>query len=516
MKFPQRIRARNLKFGLLIIPMVAVLNLLSKLPVYPDEEQWLYVNSRQQTDGTMQYLFPVCTEGFRLSQPVIWLPIRFIEWLTYSRLDLINNIRLVGAAQGIILLIVLRIFVTRFAKNEKIAGPIVFSGLLLGLLPFLLILNRPEQLLIILFLVSLIAADIISCTNNGKILFLNLTWFIFLILSLPAIHAKGTLFTVIAVAFFLIVNFQNQKISSMIIVILGSYSSIISMGIWSKRTHCPESKFLSQVFSDITLNPTQLDGDSLKKIAGNIIRTPKYILHLFYQDQYQSDWLAQRNSVGSAFQILANLALLVAVLIITYAVVQNFRRIGLNISLWGKSEYLTSLFLLTIISLAVLQRTKNFYDSYLPAVMFLLAGTLSISSLDRIKYRKVVSLSLVLTLLTTPAFFQTVSALPKSQKASAQVSKSVLISECRISKEQLQSGGFILDSSLIKLFWDTPRTIYSGYIWGWWGQDVDDTKLIARLKPSAIIVINDGSLEKEAGDVEIGDYICRNVNIAPN
>ena len=32
--------------------------------------------------------------------------------------------------------------------------------------------------------------------------------------------------------------------------------------------------------------------------------------------------------------------------------------------------------------------------------------------------------------------------------------------------------------SLIQLFWDTPRTIYSGYIWGWWGQDVDDKKLI--------------------------------------
>jgi len=506
---------KSLRFAFSFFGFIAIIIIIKKLPVYPDEEQWLYVNSRQIVDGTMQYLFPVCSQGFQITQPYIWAPIRLVESFLYSHLGLINHIRVIGVIQAGILIIVLRKFLQIFARNFEIARIVLFALFLLGLLPFLVLLNRPEQPLLILFLCSLIASYRIKESSEKYVGIINYLWLALLILSMPAIHAKGSLFATVGVAFFLILNFYRKKILSMTLIIIGTYSITISMGVWSKRTDCPESAFLTQIFSDISINPTRLDLSSIWKIAGNIARTPKYIFHLFYQNQYQSDWLAQRNSVSFAFQFLANSAVVLALVFITYLLLLHLKKIRFEKQARKESDYLIFLFIMTIVALAVLQRTKNFYDSYLPAVMFALVGVLTIPESMNVKLKRLVSGSLVLVLFTAPAFMQTVSALPSPKSDSKEILRLKLINECGITKEQLSEGGFILDGSLIPLFWSTPRIIYSDYIWGWWGQDVNDLELITRLNPSVILVKNDGTITKSNNDVVIGDYICRNITFYP-
>jgi len=147
-----RAKLRQILLALCVFPVVGLVALLKRLPVYPDEEQWIYVNSRQFTDNTMQYLFPVCREGFQITQPLIWYPVRFLEWFLYSHLGLVNQIRAVGLAQAIITLMLLLKFLNLYARHLRQAQLVLLSGMMIGLLPFLLALNRPEQLLLILFL----------------------------------------------------------------------------------------------------------------------------------------------------------------------------------------------------------------------------------------------------------------------------------------------------------------------------------------------------------------------------
>ena len=160
--------------------------------------------------------------------------------------------------------------------------------------------------------------------------------------------------------------------------------------------------------------------------------------------------------------------------------------------------------------LTTLQRTKNFYDSYLPILLILSAAIIvqkkkPINSFGRIKnfQRAIIFLSL-------PAFIWTNSNFVKLDPQQNKISYTSLIQKCEITNYQLARGGFIIDGSLTKYFWASPNLIYSNYVWGWWAQDVDAEKLIARMKPPVIIVRNDGTLRRNTSDSIDGDFLCRN------
>ena len=56
----------------------------------------------------------------------------------------------------------------------------------------------------------------------------------------------------------------------------------------------------------ITLNPTDLRMGTFRMIAGNVIRTPKYLLNSLYQYEYQSNWLAQQGRIPLIAIVIAN------------------------------------------------------------------------------------------------------------------------------------------------------------------------------------------------------------------
>jgi hypothetical protein len=87
-----------------------------------------------------------------------------------------------------------------------------------------------------------------------------------------------------------------------------------------------------------------------------------------------------------------------------------------------------------------------------------------------------------------------------------------IVSECGITSKQIATGNFILDPSLTRYFWNSPRFIYSSYIWGWWAQDLNVDEILDKIKPSVIIVRNENLLKPLAGDVIVGDFYCRNLS----
>ena len=502
-------KSRRILLPLTVIPAVGLVALLKCLPVYPDEEQWIYVNARQFTDNTMQYLFPVCREGFQIAQPLIWYPIRCLEWILYSHLGLVNQIRAVGLAQAIITLLLLMKFLNIYARDLRQAQLVLLSGMMMGLLPFLLVLNRPEQLLLILFLSFLnLSSTYKSSLQVWKKLALA-ALVALLILSMPAIHPKGSLFAAMGTAIFIFVVKGNTRFAKVAVFTSACFSIAVSTQVWSLRTLCPESEFLTRTFGDITVNPTQLDASIFRKIIGNIIRTPKYLLNMMYQNTYQSDWMAQRNMVPTFLLVLANIALFLFATLLIYSVYKFVLRGSFRKSDIDDSKFISLVFISGFGVLSILQRTKNFYDSYLPAILILLAVAITINFTR--KWRNLKFMLVLSVTISIPALLFTANGFPKVGAPSTEILAKRIIKECEITKSQIEKGNFVIDGSLSTPFWESPRFIYAGYLWGWWAQDVKAEELIRELNSPVVIVRNEKLLSEMEGDVITEGYLCRNI-----
>jgi hypothetical protein len=478
--------------------------------VYPDEEQWLYVNSRQSIDHLMQYLFPVCEKGFQLSQPILWGPIRTLNWIVYSYFSQIMNLRVVGLLQALLFLFVYWKFLGFFARNGKQAKTIAFGVFCLGLIPFLLILNRPEQQLTLLFFCALnISVSMNKTASLTKQIIFGIIFTLFVV-SMPAIHPKGLLFSLAVCAISLLGGSKKTFWLSTFAGIAGAISSINSIQVWSTRTSCEQSGFLNSIFQTITINPTDLDSDSARMVAGNLIRTPKYLINIFYQNNYQSNWLAQKSQIPIAYQVLADAVMITVVAFILLSLFLHFVNTFRKKEKFSKVDYISVVFVGMFGVLTTLQRTKNFYDSYLPIILLLSAAIIVRREQHLISHEKLKKSLAVGIILTLPAFISTSLNFIETDAQQQKTTYKLILQDCGITDDELSRGGFIIDGSLTKYFWASPKFIYSSYVWGWWAQDVDAEKLIKRLNPPVVIVRNDGTLIKKTSDSVVNDFLCRN------
>lgn len=494
------------------IGVFSVFALLRRLPVYPDEEQWLYVNSRQSIDHLMQYLFPVCEEGFQLNQPILWAPIRGLNWLIYTYFSQIMNLRAVGLVQALLFIIMYWKFLGFFARNGKEAKTIAFGALCLGLIPFLVILNRPEQQLALLFFCALnISVSLNKSTSlTRQIIFGGL--FTLLVVSMPAIHPKGSLFSLAVCAISLLGASKKTFWLSIPACLAGAISSFNSIEVWTTRTSCEQSGFLNSIFQTITINPSELHSSSARMVAGNLIRTPKYLINIFYQNNYQSNWLAQKSQIPIAYQILADAALIIVVSLTLLSLFLHFANAFRKREKLNQVDYISIVFIGMFGVLTTLQRTKNFYDSYLPIILLLSAAIIVRREGHLISHEKIKKSLAVVIILTVPAFISTSINFIETDVREQKTTYKLIVQECGITEDELSKGGFIIDGSLTKYFWASPKFIYSSYVWGWWAQDVDAEKLIKRLKPPVIIVRNDGTLIRKTSDFVVKDFLCRKQN----
>lgn len=495
--------------GAILSFSIALALLLNRLPVYTDEEQWIYINARQYTDHTMQYLFPICNKGFQIDQPIVWYPIRAVLWFLYSHLGLVGHIRIIGVVQAAITILVIRQFLRFYSRNAKQGQTLFFSGVCVGLIPFLIVLNRPEQPLLIMFISALNFTYIYQQSSTHKKKFALFSFLVLMLISMPAIHPKGSLFSLLALSCFILISKNSSLVSKLMITILTLYSAIISVDIWSRRTYCPRSKFLTKTFENITLNPSQFDTHSLRLILGNIARVPKYLINMMYQNSYQSDWLSQENKVSTPPLILANIGVIMIAILLMYVIFTSLRLKSFHELLVDKTKVVVLALIFGFSVLAILQRTKNFYDSYLPAMFLLLGASLLINfSQEKWKKQKVLLLSIALTI---PSFLLTAQNFRADSHFNHETLTKKIIKECGISNEQLKEGGFVIGSPMSRTFWDTPRFIYSDYLWGWWSQDVDAEEFIREAKPSVIIVSRETPLRTQKNDVYVEGYVCRNI-----
>ena len=116
-------------------------------PIYGDESDWKLISSRFLLDQKkLVYFFPACLNSFVLEAPISWYPGRLLDSLIYQGAHDHAQLRIVGIAQYIFLITIFwQIAYLRTNLGMLRSFLFVVAFLSIGVLPVLLIFNRPEQ-----------------------------------------------------------------------------------------------------------------------------------------------------------------------------------------------------------------------------------------------------------------------------------------------------------------------------------------------------------------------------------
>src|SRR5262245_36324016 len=123
------------------------------VPIYTDEIAWRVMQARVGLDGLADSnLYPTCGPAFDVAPPAFTLPFRLAAGMVYADFGRPWRLRAIGIAVALVWLAMLAALLPRALgwspPGWRLVGAV--AGVLgLGLVPFLLVLNRPEQLMLV-------------------------------------------------------------------------------------------------------------------------------------------------------------------------------------------------------------------------------------------------------------------------------------------------------------------------------------------------------------------------------
>ena len=290
-------KAKYVFLGIFLAGFVISLLSALQLAIYSDEVQWKLTVSRYFLDGgKLIYLFPACDKGWLLPIPITWYPGRILDDLFYSNASSPEKLRYYGWFIFLALIFLWAWIFHRISNISKLNCFLFVSSFFsLGMLPYLMVLNRPEQSL--LLWTSLALAINIFLTPHKKIPFIGRIFLLFLFILLGFLmassHPKGVYFFPL-----LIIIFRAAEKS---FVFLGIYLSALvfsafeTMTLWKLRTTCDESPWLTKLMSGFSVQPDLAISNPLAFLQTgyeNLKRWNDYFDPVAFHVNYQSQWFS--------------------------------------------------------------------------------------------------------------------------------------------------------------------------------------------------------------------------------
>jgi hypothetical protein len=283
--------------GLAIGSLSGSLGLATFLPVYTDEVTSKLLDGRLFLDRWHQLtLVPQC--GASPSGPLflLMIPRLVIDSLIYGELTHPLIIRLIGIAMFVVLMIVLVVMMPRamlIPLDRVTVAAIAAAVAGLGVTPFLMVLNRWEQPLVLITTLLVLLPLVPSGTRphsprRGVIKAGGLVLLAVLFLSL---HPRAVLLTpVLAVGVWMMLPTLSQRLAGAASV--GALSAAFTI-YYHQRFQCPAAPGVRRIFESVVLpmdqvlHPLWLARDALS----NLRTVPQYWRNIRFAYWYASDWL---------------------------------------------------------------------------------------------------------------------------------------------------------------------------------------------------------------------------------
>ena len=288
----------NLKIGCLVVATV-IIGLIIYLgyfvPVYFDEVAYRLIHARFWLDGGYSVsVFPHCQKEVATKIPLVFIPYAILESWLYSSFSSLSQIRLMGIANFLLWLLVFFLLCKEFSTKSISRALdlflIGFFAITLGVLPLGLLLNRPEQTL----LLSVMLFFWLGIKQKGSTeqdLGLAASFF-FLSTFFFSIHPKTLLFLpfVLCSLWFLKVRPKTKGFLLFHVLLMAGNLYLYS----GQRVSCPLVKPIAEFNKTQMLTPTDLFENptvSLNQVARNLAQFKKYVQQTLFVSVYTAEWL---------------------------------------------------------------------------------------------------------------------------------------------------------------------------------------------------------------------------------
>lgn len=371
-----------------VVGAFAVTLLLSVfLPIYTDEVGWKILQARFFLDGGVNInLFPQCGAPFATAPAWFMVPARAFDAWLYGDLVPPLQLRFMGIASFLLWLAVAGWLLSR-AVGQTVGGlslvslTVAFVGL--GVMPFLMVINRPEQPLLI-GLTVLMLAPLVAANHRAR-------WprdaamaggTVALCVFLFSQHPKSLLFLpLMAAAIFFLV--ERWSLRAAAYVALG-YFALGTYGYWAARNQCPGDPVLAKAIATQLVPVSAILSDPLGsavRMADNALHSwqwPRSTLFWYY---YGSDWFPRTETLG-AVAIAVTIAGIVILSVLFLVIAIELGALGL--AAW-RGRVLSKRFVIalavvgSISALSMLQDYKGFYEAKLIMPLLMMTALIGLS-----------------------------------------------------------------------------------------------------------------------------------------
>jgi hypothetical protein len=518
------------------------------VPVYGDEPQWKLTVSRLFLDGgKLIYLFPACVDTFLLDPPLTWYPARWLDAWLYGDASNPFMLRQSGWLIFLVLVLVWSRFLSTNAKltwtNALLFVAAYFS---FGMMPYLMVFNRPEQSILIWLTLGLGVMYGAQKWPPSSLSAKGLITVIFGLLTclIAAAHPKGLYFLpVIWVLCWLSIRSSPLLGGLSALMALTSWQTIT---FWKKRTFCTESDWLTGLFAQFTVQPQLLktsprsfldsginnlfhwrlyiDGAqfktgamakaidanlphlSLVEFAQQIVWLPLAACACLLAINAIESILIQYQKGKRLMPILVALILLFVSALFISNRFAGFGFITLGLILFGVllftllrsknySLAIASILSLSLMLLMFMQTLKNFYETTIVWPIFLLITIFSFNASST--WSKKFLCHWILPILFVGVGISTygryiVSADYASAWRASRLEKIALQSKLlSFAKEVCDinpiATKLVLDDDTYPSFWSSPSPLLTAYVYGWWSQGTDYRRTLALQSPEGLV-----------------------------
>lgn len=520
----------------------------SFLPIYTDEIAVKIATGRLLNDGfELISLFPQCGAAFSLPVPFTWIPARFLDWMIYGNLSEPIFLRLIGIMVLVAWLGALGWFAKSHLKTEisllRIMGGLV-AFVSLGVLPFLLVLNRPEQSLLIGITYFCLLPFILAryqFKSNWVWALLTLS-FLLVASYIFSSHPKTFFFLPLIIVSALHFGFSSRRIVLGISLFAGlAWISYDSLTFWSNRIYCSDAPLVNGIFKSISLSFESLftqPGQFLLGGLDNVIHSKEYIKNLLFQQRYQSDWLPSNSDqkLGGAVASINYAMKAIFVLGFGYVIVALTNRVRADFHdrKLVPQTIIPAALLIGVFFYTFFLAGKNFYESslVLPLALLLIVLLFPLSGpstfLNR-SYSFIFGILLITSIVSQINLIRSFTAyIPYPWITGGQVSgQDLSISPFKFSKkrdEMIDAAALcgiranhynphlVIDDLTYFTFKNAYKPFHVLYVASFWGQDIGDKNFFSflRQKKSVGVITSCNRLPPEIRTLakEHADFCC--------
>jgi hypothetical protein len=355
-------------------------------PIYPDEIQTRFILSRLPYDFPLRIsALPTCTSSFTQPIPATMYMPGLINWAVLGNFYSFTTLRLVGILIPLFWIAGLAFYLRNKvwngllheAKNKGLSYLIRLAGFFValfsvGVLPFFLVTNRQEQLLlpsVVLLLFIFLASQRLEKTGQvWRKLGLTAIYFISISLILYG-HAKGLFLT----PFFVIVGWQlfrlfnNRVLFASFMLLLGLH--VIQHYIWYKFSYqCSDVPSLAALLKSFSLDPAALfhNPNVFKHQAyQSLMNSGKYLHQLGFQAITDSNYLPALplDSFAKLANFFIQINFIIAFFTILVLLPLRYYRIDVASRRFVTINATLLILLVCLIISALFNLPKNWYDA---------------------------------------------------------------------------------------------------------------------------------------------------------